>query len=340
MNQDNPIFTPANNPSDATSPIVQPTDNPIVVTDEADKNKAEPDKILEPVKIPEKETQTLQSEPPIEVQDTNDLSLAPKVSNEMDSSQPAQPTVQQSQPVKTESATSTPVSFTSKPIDTSPINNSKEALAAEMFPTPKQNNTAKAVTSTTIVALAFIALGFTGGFFGFQYSPKISKLFTASADSTASITNVTLPQSTSVTTGSIGVWPIYNNTTYLYSLKFPDNWYGQNINDPTATDITLSNANPQDSNAQGTKVEIVAQNANSQDLKTWIDAKNTTTANSPALSSLTVAGQSAYQQTGTSSITTYLKQGNYILVITYSADTANFTSNKTIYNQILESLKL
>lgn len=288
MNQDKPIFTPADDDSDKNKPTVAP----LVIKDPEDEEKREAE------------------EPKTE-------------------SKPIDPTP-------------TPSTPEPKP---EPVLDPNKDLADAMFPPKKTRNTAKTVTTVIAIAIVFMAIGFAGGFLGFKYSPKLASLIKISADTdnTAATAIDGQPTSTSATPGDVSVWPIYSNTTYLYSLKYPDNWYSQNTDDPTASTVTLTNFAPQSKTNTEIKVEITIQNAGTMDLKTWLDTQSTITQNVATLAKVTISDLDAYQQavTGTNqSIATYIKQGSNVITVTYTADPGVFTDGQPIYNTILASIKL
>lgn len=238
---------------------------------------------------------------------------------------------------------------TPPPSDTSngPLNQTPKSDLIDSIPLPKQPiGSGKTVTTATILAILFIGLGFVGGFLGFRYAPKLKSLVSTSADTNtpAIDSGITAPESTSATPGTIANWPIYNNTKYLYSVNYPDTWFNQNTNDPSAKSITLTSDNPSSKSSSNLEVTVTAQPSNGSDLKAWIETNNTVTnEKTNALSKLTLNGQDAYQQENTGvakKIDTYLKQGDFILVMTYTADDSSFENGKAIYTQIIESIRL
>lgn len=204
----------------------------------------------------------------------------------------------------------------------------------------------KAVTIATILAILFIVLGFVGGYLGYKYAPKIKGLFTTTADSNtpAADPSITTPESTSATPTTIANWPVYTNTKYLYSISYPDTWFSQNTNDPQAKSITLTSTSPSAKASGNLTVTITAQAANGSELKKWIETNNTVTGEkTDTLSKLSLDSQDAYQQetTGTTkTLNTYIKAGDSVLVMAYTADGSNFDTGKPIYTQIIESIKL
>ncbi|AKM82801.1 TPA: hypothetical protein DD449_00310 [Candidatus Berkelbacteria bacterium] len=331
MNQDKPIFVPhedsTNNSSDQNNtPAADPNDN---------QSNSTFDPPLSPSNPIEKPTTSPSSNPQI-----NDLTAAPKFEAKSIPETPAPTQV----PPKPEVTLTQPVD-TSKPAPTAPVFNKEPDLASTMFPPKKTSGTGVAVATTAILAVAFVAIGFAGGFFGYKYSPKLASLIKTSADSSNATTTTdnTQPQSTSATPGDVSVWPIYDNTTYLYSVKYPDNWYSQNTDDSTAATATFTNFAPQSKTNTEEKIEVSAQSANSQDLKTWIEAQNTISQNTATLTKLTISGQDAYQQETAGenkTLTTFIKQGENIISIIYSADAGVYNDGKAVYNTVIASFKL
>ena len=226
-----------------------------------------------------------------------------------------------------------PVALKPNPIDTIPLTQP---------PVPSH----KAVTTATILAILFIVLGFACGFLGYKYAPKLKGLLTTTADSNtpAADPSISNPESTSATPITVANWPVYTNTKYLYSISYPDTWFSQNTNDPLAKSVTLTSTSPSAKTSGNLTVTLTAQPSNGSDLKTWIETNNTVTGEkTDTLSKLSLDSQDAYQQetTGTTkTLNTYIKQGDNILVIGYSADESSFLAGKAIYTQIIESIKL
>lgn len=225
-----------------------------------------------------------------------------------------------------------------------------KSFAQDDFAAPKKSGGKSAALVTTI-AIAFVALGFAGGFFGFKYSPKIAKLFTATADtettpstSDTATSAIGKPKSTATTADAVAAWPIYSNTSYLYSLKYPDNWYSKNANDPASKDVIFSSTDPATGSDTGMWVEASIEALNGKDLKTWIEANNTTSnIKADSLTELTIGSETAYQQiiSGTTkSISTYIGREGGVLVVTYTAPEALYTTGVTLYNDIIGSIKL
>lgn len=200
----------------------------------------------------------------------------------------------------------------------------------------------------SLIAIFFIAVGFCAGYFSYKYFPKLGELLKISADtnSSNSSTNssITAPLSTSAIIGSLSTWPSYSNSQYV--VKYPDTWYGKNLNDPNAQDVAFSSFNPKDSTdtTAGYSVEFLMQKANGKKLVDWISENNTVSGvTSSDLTSTQVAGMEAFYQSLTipkKSIKTYLMIGDEVLTISYSAKVSDFSQGQKIYNQILSSIKI
>lgn len=245
-----------------------------------------------------------------------------------------------------------------KPMSDIPVKPAEHPVTPPPTVTPKPNsidtiptaqpNTGshKAVTTATILAILFIGLGFVGGYLGYKYAPKLKGLITTTADSNTPTADpsITTPESTSAAPTTVANWPVYTNTKYLYTINYPDTWYSQNTNDTKAKSIILTSTNPSSKTDSNLTVTVTAQAANGSDLKTWIETNNTVSGEkTDTLSKLSLDSQDAYQQetTGTTkTLNTYLKQGDFIMTLSYTTDESSFETGKAIYTQIIESIKI
>ncbi len=206
----------------------------------------------------------------------------------------------------------------------------------------------KSALPYALFILLFIGLGFGGGFFGYKYYPKITSLFTTSADTNTTTqsneSNITKPQSTNSQIGDISVWPSYISSKYLYTIKYPDTWFSQNIKDVNASSIIFTSYDPQEKvNAlSGYKVEVLVAPKNSQTLQDWITVNHTTSATTAnPLTPFKIAGADAYQQTDSiTNVKTYFALNDFVVTVTYTAKGADFSHGQVIYNQILDSIKI
>ena len=202
----------------------------------------------------------------------------------------------------------------------------------------------------TTVAIGFLLVGFLGGFLGFRYVPKFKNLISGTAETNSNsetAAQINNPASTNSQPGEVDSWPIYSNTKYLYSIKYPDTWYNQGANDPTSKTVLFSSYKPDEagsSSLSGFKVEIVLQDSNGKTLKDWIDANNVTAGNSAQTpKKIQVGGQDAYQQpiNGINkNITTYISRTDKIMVVTYYGPENKFDEGKVLYDKMLDSIKL
>ena len=216
------------------------------------------------------------------------------------------------------------------------------------MPSIKHPSTGKAFGVIASVAIIFLIVGFSGGFFGYKYVPKFKNLFSSSADTsdTGSSNQIGAPVSSNKEPGDVSTWPTYSNTQYLYSIKYPDTWYNQGANDPTSKTVLFTSFNPDSgtSSLSGYKVEIVFQDSNGKTLKDWIDANNVTAgASAQTPEKISVSNQDAYQQqiNGTSkSIATYINRTDKIMIITYYGPENTFSTGKALYDKMIDSIKL
>jgi len=217
------------------------------------------------------------------------------------------------------------------------------------MPPIKQTGTGKAVGIITSVAIVFLIVGFSGGFFGYKYVPKFKNLISSSADTseTDNSSQIGSPISNNAEPGDVSAWPSYSNTQFKYSIKYPDTWYNQGANDPTSKTVLFSSFKPDESsstNISGYKVEIVFQDSNGKTLKDWIDANNVVTgASAQSPEKIEVSGQDAYQQqiNGTNkNITTYISRTDKIMIITYYGPENTFATGKVLYDKMISSIKL
>ncbi len=218
------------------------------------------------------------------------------------------------------------------------------------IPPVKQTSNIRGTMIVAAVAALFLGVGFFGGFFGYKYSPKLAKLFSSSADTTASTTNSSdssTPKSTSSTPSDIASWPIYSNTKYLYSIKYPDTWYSQGTGDAQSKTVQFTSYKSDTTgtaSTDGFKVEIVFQDSNGKQLKDWVTANNTAAGTTSATpQEIQVDGKVAYQQTNTAvtkSISTYISRTSQIMIVTYYGPEAKFDEGKALYDKIIGTIKL
>lgn len=310
-----PITPPAYNPTPDQVPVTNKSDFPFKPIEPDNLSKNEPQISAELDKAPV-------SEPKIEPKKEEDLSEAKIEVNDYSNG---------------------PSNFQKTNSNPAPVQQFEHDSDAPKF---KTSNTRPILTILSIV-IAFIALGFAGGFFGFKYSPKIAGLFNATADtdtSTSVSPDATQPQSTSTTSGDISAWTVYSNSQYLFSIKFPDNWYSQGTSDLNAKTVSFTSYSPTQTANSGYKVEITSQSLNGQDLKTWINSNNTISGiKGDEPSTLTIDSQEAYQQTLTGTVktfNTYIKRNSDVVVISYTAPEAKFDEGKILYNKMVNSIQL
>lgn len=227
-------------------------------------------------------------------------------------------------------------------------------------PIANQINSSRTLGIATTLSIIVLVLGFGGGYFSYKYWPNLTNRVSISADTNTPTT----PPETLVTTSisptiaptiivsptpedPLKNWSNYTNTKFAYSVKYPDTWFGDNINNDQAAAIQLTSFKPSSTGSEiqtGSKVEIVFQNSNSKLLKDWIKDNNIVSGfGTPELTPLKIDGKDAYQQTVVSngqSTSTYVFQSDKIMVITYYAPVNTFAAGKTVYTQIINSIKL
>lgn len=201
----------------------------------------------------------------------------------------------------------------------------------------KQTVNGKTLSILSGAALLVIAAAFAGGFFGFNYYPKFVADRTTMADSTGDTNQSSQEPS------SVEMWPIYSNTSYKYSIKYPDTWYSTGTGDPTSITVAFSNNKiNKDDDLDGFMVTISFQEKNGKELKDWIETNNIIAKDKGLdLTETEISGKKAYVQNmaDTTQIKSYVEQENKIMVIAYEG-TNNFEAGKVIYNEIIESIKL
>jgi len=219
-----------------------------------------------------------------------------------------------------------------------------------------QINTNRAIATSAIFAVLVLFVGFGGGFFGYKYVPSLIKKQAASADTiTSTSTDEALDSSldapiTPEVTPTTSVdpatkdWTSYTNTKYKYSIKIPANWFSLSSNTNLSDIAEFDSVKPTTSSPAGAKVEISFYNANSKLIKDWITENNKVLGyGEPKLTTTKIDGKDAYQQTVTTNgktINTYVFQSDKIMAITYSAPVKDFDAGKTIYQNMLNSIKL
>lgn len=227
----------------------------------------------------------------------------------------------------------TQVADTASPVQNKPVQPITPQPISKMY---------NSITPVIIVALIVVFAGFGGGFAAYHYLPGLTQKAATTADITTlpTDTSIQLPKINKATPSDVSQWPIYTNTKYLYSVSYPDTWYSQNTNDPKTDAVRFSNYNPEEKDT-GSKIEIVLQNTNGQDLKTWVEANNiTTNTNSAALSTVKVGTKEAYQQKTGYQVKTYLLQASKVMTVTLTSTTTELTDSSALYQKVLDSLKL
>lgn len=211
------------------------------------------------------------------------------------------------------------------------------------------------------VAIIILLVGFTAGFFGYRFGGNLLKGATIMADeetTAADTTNATVKATDKVETTSTDTlkptadsllatnWPIYTNTKYKYSVRYPDTWFGQNTSKTDAETVAFTSFKPETSGngiLSGFKVEIVFQASQNKTLNNWIEANNTITgAKASKTSEMTIDGIKAVSQTFDSpleNISTYLVKDDKIMIITYYAPPDKFTEGQSNYQKILDNIK-
>lgn len=89
-------------------------------------------------------------------------------------------------------------------------------------------------------------------------------------------------------------------------------------------------------------MEITFQDSNGKTLKDWVDNNNTISKTTATPTKTTVGSKEAYQQElneVSKSISTYILQNNLVMIISYYASDAKFSTGKPYYDQMIESLK-
>lgn len=198
------------------------------------------------------------------------------------------------------------------------------------------------ITPVVIVALVIAFIGFGGGFAAYRYLPGLTQKAATTADvaTLPTDTNIQPPKSSKTLPSDVSQWPLYTNTKYLYSVSYPDTWYSQNANNPETDAVRFTNYNPEEKD-EGSKIEIVMQNSNGQDLKTWVEANNiTTNTNSAALSTVKIGTKEGYQQKTGYQIKTYLLQAGKVMTVTLTSTATELTDSTALYQKVLDSLKL
>ncbi len=220
-----------------------------------------------------------------------------------------------------------------------------------MAPT-KAPNEARTVVIATTIAIVVLVGGLAAGFIGFRFLEGQ----TASAD-TPTQTTSKAPKTidTVTTTGAAPTegtatasWTSYENTKNKYTLKYPDNWYSQGADSPTSSSIQLTSFKPEASGSgeisEGYKIEVVFQDTNGKTLTSWIEATNAAmSAKVSETKKTTIDTQIATQQTLSApvkSISTYVIHNDKVMMITYYAAQNDFEKGISIYEDILNSIKL
>jgi hypothetical protein len=234
-----------------------------------------------------------------------------------------------------------------------------------MAPIPMHNsiNTSRTLSIATTVSIVVLILGFCGGYVGYKYWPNIVSKIPKSTEKVVPVSSkiiTTLSLSPSITQSPevktsvsptpddpLKNWSNYTNSKFSYSVKYPDNWFSEGTNNNQSAAIQLTSFKPTIGGSEiqaGSKVEIVFQNANGKLLKDWIKDNNIVSGfGTPELTPLKIDGKDAYQQTVVSngkSTSTYVFQADKVMAINYYAPENTFVAGKTVYNQIINSIKL
>lgn len=184
-----------------------------------------------------------------------------------------------------------------------------------------------------LLTLLALVLGSAGGFFGYRYYDQVKTTASTPATPTPS-------QTPSLDTN---LWPIYTNTTYKFSLKFPNGWVASTT-DPAAESVTFtSNEESLTQTPTGYKIEVVFQDSNGKTLKAWVDDNTITLAETKKPKEIQVSEGTAYQQElskNGSKIATYIERPNKIMIVTYSAPENLFGQGGDWYNNLINSIKL
>jgi hypothetical protein len=223
-----------------------------------------------------------------------------------------------------------------------PVSNTPKINKYQSDPKTDNNHTPLAYT---FIGLVCICLGLAGGYFGGKYFSSIKT--SADTNTTSANGNITAPKSTAAQPGDVSLWPSYTSVKYGVTIKYPDNSYAQNVNDVNATGLVFTSYDPANTTFNnGYKIEVEMLAANGKSLQDWITSYNTTSGNTApgALTPVTVAGATAYQQTDTAaaqkSIATYLTVNDKVMMVTYSAPETNFATYQLVYDNLLKSIKI
>lgn len=204
-------------------------------------------------------------------------------------------------------------------------------------PPIKQSVNGKTLSIMSGAALVVIVIAFGASFFGFKYYPQL-----ISSRSTMADTDTTSNVSTK-DPSSVEMWPIYSNTNYKYSVKYPDTWHSTGTGDPTSMTVAFSDKKVnKDEDLDGYLVTISFQEKNGKELKDWIETNNIISKDKGLdLTETEISVKKAYTQkmADPTQMKAYVEQENKIMVIAYEAST-DFDSGKVIYDEIVESIKL
>lgn len=223
-----------------------------------------------------------------------------------------------------------------------------EAEEYGLQPPVKQPKPHSSVALITTIAILFLGLGFGGGFFGYKYVPKFKNMLGATADTdkttTETATKVANNNSAIDTSIDTATWKTYTNTKYKYSINYPGNWLSDSLTDKEIKTIQFTSYKQDagSTSADGYKVEITFQDSNGKTLKDWVDNNNTISKTTATPTKTTVGSKEAYQQElneVSKSISTYILQNNLVMIISYYASDAKFSTGKPYYDQMIESLK-
>lgn len=277
--------------------------------------------------------------PPVETLPTPPASTPPQP---LPPNQPPVKNVPQEPTIEPETTSQAPTAQT--PPTAQPQPDHIEAEEYGLQPPIKQPKPHSSVALITTIAILFLGLGFGSGFFGYKYVPKFQNMFGASADTDKATTPTTIDSTTIDTNIDTATWKPYTNTKYKYSINYPGNWLSDSLTDKEIKTIQFTSYKQDtgSTSADGYKVEITFQDSNGKTLKDWVSANNTISGTSGAPSKTTVNSKEAYQQelNGVSkSISTYVLQNNLVMIISYYASDAKFSTGKPYYDQMIESIK-
>jgi len=201
-------------------------------------------------------------------------------------------------------------------------------------PQPPIKAPGSAAGTITILAILALIVGGFGGFLGFRYVDRVK---------TSASTVNTSPSADIGQTATTGKEKSYASTKYGFSLEYPSNWFSSTSDNQADQIVLASNQESLTAKATGDKVSIVFQDSNGKELKDWVEANAAATSETKPSKAITVDGKTAYQQelsNNGQAVATYIKTGEKIMILTYTAPTEMMAAGGDIYNLIINSLKL